>query len=50
MKKMIQNKNTELKFDKKKCKNVYGSLDMVPCKQPSGKLGSTLFQDVTNKK
>ena len=49
MKQLIQNRNTELKFDKKKCKNVYGSLDMMPSKQ-SSKFGSTLFQDTTNKR
>jgi hypothetical protein len=50
MKKSIQNKNTELKFDKKKTKNVYGSLDFTPSKYQSSKFGSLLFQDATNKK
>lgn len=50
MKKSIQSKNTELKFDKKKTKNVYVSLDFTPSKHQSSKFGSLLFQDATNKK
>lgn len=49
MKKKIENRNMELKFDKKKTKNVYGSLDFTPSKHISSKFASTLFQDASNK-
>jgi len=50
MKRAIQNRNIEIKFDKKKGKNVYGSLDFTPSKHQASKFGSLLFQDATNKK
>lgn len=51
MKNLMQAKNIEHKFDKKKGKNAYGSLDFTPVKQQSSsKFGSLLFQDSTNKK
>lgn len=50
MKKESQVRNAEHKFDKKKGKNAYGSLDFTPSKHQASKFGSMLFQDSTNKK